>query len=132
MSCRNLCVLIGLVGAVNNNGKTDNTDLVVRRALLEADSDQMVDLIHEEKFAISPNCRTCTMPCGNTSDSQMDLEAGSDEIAMVRKRLLEELRRLAAKDSWALPDVLYKAISYLGYDLRKESYEELLAEIAGL
>lgn len=130
MKSRNLGALIGLVGAVNNNGKTAKTDAVVRTALLADDSDQIVDMVHEEKFVISPNCRTCAMPCGNTSDSEIDLNTGSDEVTDIKRRLLEEIRRLAKTDSDALPDVVYKAISYLGYDLRKESYEELLAEIA--
>ena len=127
-----ISALIGLAGAVSNNGKSENTDEVVRTALLsirlevaepeiakpvtytsemvkseaaepetakpvtytsemvkpkadtsetakpeadtsetdksEADESEIVDLIHKEKFKISPNCATCQFPCGNTSD----------------------------------------------------------------
>ena len=54
-----ISALIGLVGAVSNNGKTEQTDSVIREAFLclkDADSEEeMVQKIHAEKFIM---CRT--------------------------------------------------------------------------
>ena len=53
-----ISALIGLVGAVSNNGKTEQTDSVIREAFLclkDADSEEeMVQKIHAEKFIIAP------------------------------------------------------------------------------
>jgi hypothetical protein len=45
----------------------------------------------------------------------------------MKRQLIEEMKRIAAGDR--LPDAVYKAISYLGYDLNQESYEILLEEL---
>jgi hypothetical protein len=45
----------------------------------------------------------------------------------MKERLVAEMKRIATGDR--LPDVVYKAIAYLGYDLTKESYEILLEEL---
>jgi hypothetical protein len=50
-----------------------------------------------------------------------------EEIRNMKRQLMEEMKRIAAGDR--LPDAVYKAISYLGYDLNKESYEKLLEEL---
>ena len=54
-----ISALVGLVGAVSNNGKTDNTDLIVRDAFLqikdcqnEEDIEKVVNRINEEKYTI--------------------------------------------------------------------------------
>jgi hypothetical protein len=125
---RIISALIGLVGAVGNNGKTEHTDAIVRAALLAVDSDVQVELIHREKYAISPSCETCQFPCGNTSDYDMErFDQAPEEIRNMKRQLIEEMKRIAAGDR--LPDAVYKAISYLGYDLNKESYEILLEEL---
>jgi hypothetical protein len=125
---RILSALIGLAGAVGSNGKTEHTDAIVRAALLAVDSDAQVELIHSEKYAISPNCETCQFPCGNTSDYDMEkFDQAPEEIRKMKEQLIEEIKRIAAGDR--LPDAVYKAISYLGYDLNQESYEVLLEEL---
>ena len=67
-----ISALIGLVGAVSNNGKTEQTDRVIREAFLclkdAGSEEEMVQKIHAEKFIIAPDCATCLNPCGNTSD----------------------------------------------------------------
>ena len=40
---------------------------------------------------------------------------------------MEELTRLAVIDP--LPEIVYKAIAYLGYDMTEETYKELLEEM---
>ena len=50
-----LSALIGLAGAVSNNGKTEHTDRVVITALLSEDSEEAVAAIHKEKNAYRLN-----------------------------------------------------------------------------
>ena len=57
-----ISALIGLVGAVSNNGKTEQTDRVIREAFLcltdAGSEEEMVQKIHAEKFIIAPDCAT--------------------------------------------------------------------------
>lgn len=127
---KNIAALIGLVGAVNNNGKTENTDNIVREALSSVDSDEIINRIHEEKYIISPNCRNCTSPCGNTSDYDLDkLNNNTLEIKQLKFKVIDELVNVMNKVSGEIPDVVYKAISYLGYDMVPESYIKLIDEL---
>lgn len=134
MNNRNiLSALIGLAGAMNNNGKTETTDQVVLAALLAEDSMEVVEKIRAEKFRISPNCATCEMPCGNTSDYNMNLwNQSPEEIILIKQRVVEGLTEIARRyrNAGKLPDVVYKAIAYLGYDLQIESYEIILEELS--
>ena len=63
-----ISALIGLVGAVSNNGRTEQTDEVIREAFLhlrEPDRDEdMVRQIHAAKNVIAPDCAVCKNPCG--------------------------------------------------------------------
>ena len=131
---RIISALIGLCGAVGNNGKTEQTDRIVMQALLDADSEEMVSRIHQEKFTISPNCAACQFPCGNTSDYDMGrfYDATKEEIQS-KLALLEELknliRRLQKENRTRLPDAAYQAIACLGYGLAAESYQKLTEEL---
>ena len=131
MQCEGiLSALIGLVGATNNNGTTDQTDDIVRAALLaDADSEEMITCIHKEKFLIAPNCASCTAPCGNTSDYDMTRFADTEsETLNAKLAVIDALRVLAAKGG-KLPQAVYTAISYLGYELDMESYLDILEEL---
>lgn len=131
---RIISALIGLCGAIGNNGKTQQTDSLVMQALLSADSEEMVSRIHQEKFTISPNCATCQSPCGNTSDYDMErfYDATQEEIQS-KLEMLDELknlvRRLQKEKCTRLPDTVYQAIAYLGYGLAAESYQKLSEEL---
>lgn len=131
---RIISALIGLCGAIGNNGKTQQTDSLVMQALLAADSEEMVGRIHKEKFTISPNCASCQFPCGNTSDYDMErfYDATQEEIQS-KLVLLDELknliRRLQRENRTRLPDAAYQAIAYLGYGLAAESYQKLTEEL---
>lgn len=89
-----ISALIGLVGAVSNNGRTEQTDSVIREAFLclkDADSEEeMVQKIHAEKFIIAPDCATCLNPCGNTSDYDMAQFYAADVKVISAKRDLIE------------------------------------------
>jgi hydroxylamine reductase len=127
--------LVGLAGAVTQNGKTEATDAVVRRALTAAPGEAaemqtLIAQIHAEKFRISPNCATCAQPCGNTSDYDMRrLDSAAADVKEHKRAILAELKALAARTVGALPDCVYRALCYLGYDLAAASYQELLEEL---
>ena len=132
-----ISALIGLVHACDSNPKTENTDLVVIRALAftavcpdcdDASVQGMVDEIHEEKYAIAPGCATCASPCGNTSDYDMDrIYRAGDEIRRAKLDILSELQKAAAyiyrQGSAAISpshiELIYKTLSYVSYDLDK-------------
>ena len=130
---RIISALIGLVGAVSNNGKTEQTDSVIREALLrlsDADREEAtVQKIHREKFTIAPDCATCQNPCGNTSDYDMTKFYAADAgIVTAKQDLIEAIRRkLSASET--VPDTVYQGIAYLGYDLEPEVYAQIQSVI---
>ena len=78
---RIISALIGLIGACNNNPKTENTDYVVIKALAFSPEPSetsnktlqaLIEEIHTEKYAVAPGCAACQTPCGNTSDYDMN------------------------------------------------------------
>lgn len=129
---RVISALIGLTGAVSNNGKTEQTDGLVANALTSGDSDEIVEMIHREKFRISPDCEVCKSPCGNTSDFSIEeLVKGTEEVQTLKAQIVFELRNIgnAVKKGRELPELTYKAITYLKYELAEDSYKELLEEM---
>ena len=128
-----ISALIGLVGAVSNNGKTEQTDSVIREAFLrltDGDSEEeTVQKIHAEKFTIAPDCTTCLNPCGNTSDYDMaQFYAADAKIITAKKNLIEAIReKLSASET--VPEAVYQGIAYLGYDLELEAYAQLQEKI---
>lgn len=132
-----ISALIGLVGAVSNNGRTEQTDGVIRKAFSQirngGNEQEIVEEVHREKFAISPDCAVCKNPCGNTSDYDMDRfhEAGEP----IRNRKLELIKSIGAYlesvQEEKLPDLIYQGIAYLGYDLEENAYVEMIEQIHG-
>ena len=159
-----LSALIGLMGAVSNNEKTEQTDNLVRKALLhiqplsgeftsvknssdsflEIDSsseinsliseeefeDEIVRLLHEEKFRISPDCAVCQSPCGNTSDYDMQrFYQEPPETQELKLQLLTSVQKYASISQNELPEFIYQGITYLGLDLETEYYPSLIHQI---
>lgn len=139
--------LIGLVGACNNNSNTPSTDGLVIKALAfpilnpEADAEtvqQITEEIYAEKYAVSPGCASCAMPCGNTSDYDMNRIYNADEdIRSVKLQILSKLQESAAyiyqhQKVETLPsedmEFFYKALSYVSYDMKSDVLHTLLAE----
>lgn len=131
--------LIGLVGACNNNPKTENTDRVIIKALAfplsqselsDENLQTLIEEIYEEKLTVAPGCATCQTPCGNTSDYDMnriyDAEA---DIRDLKLKILSALKELAA-EIYSLPirdmmpvesmEIFYKALSYVSFDMERE------------
>lgn len=128
-----ISALIGLVGAVSNNGKTEQTDSVIREALLcltdTGSEEEMVQKIHAEKFSIAPDCATCLNPCGNTSDYDMAQFYAADAKVISAKRDLVETVCKKLGSSENVPEDVYQGIAYLGYDLEPEAYAQIQQKI---
>ena len=131
--------LIGLVGACNNNPKTENTDRVIIKALAfptawQGTGDEtlqaLIDEIHTEKYTIAPNCAVCQTPCGNTSDYDMNRIYGDEaDIRDLKLKMIAALRELAAdlyrhqesdasfSDSM---EIFYKVLAYISFDMGRD------------
>lgn len=135
-----ISALIGLIGACNNNPKTENTDRVVIKALAfplirsEADAEtfqSIIKEIHKEKYAVAPGCAACQTPCGNTSDYDMDrIYDAEADIRDLKLRILSALKELAADIysrgkldalSEGSMEFFYKAIVYISFDMERDS-----------
>lgn len=130
---RIISTLIGLVGAVSNNGKTEQTDAVVREALLHRNDptkeEQLVQKIRELKDVIAPDCATCKMPCGNTSDYDMTQFYSAEEGVLVAKKELLETICSVITNNEQVTDNIYRGIAYLGYPVTPEDCERIREEI---
>lgn len=127
---KTLSALIGLAGAESNNGKAEDTDAIVRQALLRMHEEDWSQRIREEKFRIAPNCATCSAPCGNTSDYPIEkMESWSADQRAIREQVIGELQRIAAVENDALPENVYRAIAHIGYDLEEDAYQRLLEDM---
>ena len=101
--------LIGLVKACGTNPKTENTDAIVVEGLAmtspdfpagdltEADLASFIAKVRDEKFTVSPGCRLCAAPCGNTSDFDMQEIAGEGKEQKMKRELLALIRVAAVK-----------------------------------
>ena len=144
---RIISVLIGLVGACNNNPKTADTDCLVIKALAfpllcpEYDDkalQEIVNDIYSEKNSIAPGCAMCAAPCGNTSDYDMRrIYEADDAIREVKLRILEKIQELAAYvydnqqhgiNPCTDSKFFYKALSYMSYDIDEAELFRLLNE----
>lgn len=135
-----ISTLLGLVGACNNNPKTNTTDRLVLEALAypscHCTKEELVAKLRAEKYTVSPNCATCAMPCGNTSDYDMSrIYSAETEVRKAKLTLLQVLREIAVavtKNDVVLSDediyFIYKALSYVGYDLSAEILLDVCAE----
>mgnify|MGYP006893521154 CR=1 FL=1 len=124
-----ISALIGLVGAVANNRKTEQTDRVIREAFLclkdVGSEEEMVQKIHAEKFIIAPDCATCLNPCGNTSDYDMaQFYAADVKVISAKQDLIETIcKKMGLLQN--IPEDVYQGIAYLGYDLEPEAYTQI-------
>lgn len=148
---RIISALVGLVGACESNLKTADTDSVVIKALAfpleypehdDRTTQEVIDEIYREKYTISPSCAECTAPCGNTSDYDMRrIYKAEKTVQDVKLQLLDRLQELAAyvwdcqksgRDADVDFNLIYKAISYVSYDLDAAEFFRLLDELEDL
>ena len=145
-----ISALIGLVGACNNNPKTENTDGVIIKALafstaqIETGSkglQTLIEEIYEEKFTVAPGCATCQTPCGNTSDYDMNRIYDSEaDIRDLKLKILSALKELAAElyslqKSDTMPmesmEIFYKALLYVSFDMERDGLLTFWNEVQG-
>lgn len=140
-----LGALIGLVGATSNSGKTADTDRIVAEAVLAVakyddkkskdEINEVIRKINDEKYRISPGCFSCSVPCGNTSDRDMTgFWDCSDEEKNWKLDIIGMLGNIAEKyidgSMLQLSEAFYRGIFYLGYDMNREMYEDVKAELS--
>lgn len=98
--------VIGLARTCENNEKTENTNCIFLEALMRAgewsssiqDMSEMIEKVRNEKYAVSPGCVTCTAPCGNTDDYNIEnLWKESEEIGAFKTAVLMSVFQVAAK-----------------------------------
>ncbi len=100
--------LIGLVKACGTNPKTENTDAIVVEGLAMTSPDfpgevtepklaSFIAKVRDEKYTVSPGCRLCAAPCGNTSDLDMKEIAGEEREQSMKRELLAMIRAMAVK-----------------------------------
>ena len=158
--------LIGLVKACGTNPKTENTDAIVTEGLAMTSPDfpeevtepelaSFIAKVRDEKYTVSPGCRLCAAPCGNTSDFDMKEIAGGEKEKSMKRELLALIRAMAVK-IWkhsgrgtagndgageadcalaAEPEQLfffYKALSIISYDFTCEELVLVLEEAKSL
>ena len=143
-----ISALIGLIGACNNNPKTENTDHIVIKALAfphacsEADNkalQALIEEIHTEKYIVSPGCANCQMPCGNTSDYDMNrIYEAETEIRDLKIKILSVVKKLAVdiynhkKDDALSADSMeffYKTLLYISFDMEKKGLPAFWNEV---
>ena len=158
--------LIGLVKACGTNPKTENTDAIVVEGLAMTSPDfpgevtepelaSFIAKVRDEKYTVSPGCRLCAAPCGNTSDFDMKEIAGEEKENEMKRELLARIRAMAVKiwkdnkDSTAGNDgageadcalssepeqlfFFYKALSIISYDFTCEELGPVLEEAKSL
>lgn len=138
-----ISALIGLIRACDNNPETPNTAAIVLCALaFQGDDDravqETVETIRKEKFAVSPGCATCAMPCGNTSDYDMARIYNAEEnIKKLKLDIIARLRKAArsmdpARLSPEGRETVFKALSYISFDLGEETLRALCDEVRAL
>ena len=67
---------------------------------------------------------------GNTSDYPIkNMESWSADQRAIREQVIGELQRIAATEGDTLPEIVYRAIAYIGYDLEEDAYQRLLEDM---
>ena len=140
-----ISALIGLIGACSSNPKTPETDDIVLNALAFSHDcknpereQEMTDNVRREKFSVSPNCASCAMPCGNTSDYDMNrIYDAPDDIREAKLKLLDAVTSLAAricdngeKPSQSTMNAIFKALTYIALDLPAKEFTAIIIELA--
>lgn len=113
--------LIGLAKTIDANPKTENTDSLIQTCLAHIKNhtvtQDLINQVHAEKDRISPGCKNCVHPCGNTSDYDMSC------MTEKKKELMNHI--LNTDDM----DYIYRGLCYLGFDIEDSYIQELIEEI---
>lgn len=138
-------VLIALAHTVENNEIPPRTDRFLLEALEIAkpqspvDEDTLrrwVEQANEEKFVVSPDCRTCLYPCGKNENYDMQrLWMAEESVRRKKLQMMEEIQTLADKiranqtqDASAMQS-LYDGLFALGEDFEVDMLENFERDI---
>ena len=137
--------LIGLAKACGHKKKTEHTDEILAEGLCmlsekqETNLPAMVEKVHQEKMTVAPGCSTCAMPCGNTSDYDLNqLDRLPGEIQNLKGLLFLKTIELAQALYPFLKQGIkkeeetyyfYKALSVISYDFEVEELVDVIQEI---
>ena len=93
--------LIGLARTCSNNPPTDDTEGLLLAGLHAADEAvpmspdrlrALIDRVKADKVAVSPNCATCTSPCGKNDDYDLTrIDDADPAIRAAKERILHGL-----------------------------------------
>lgn len=113
--------LIGLAKTVDSNPKTENTDMLIQTSLQKIKNHTVtqedIDLVHKEKDTISPGCKTCIHPCGNTNDYDMNLMNNKKRELMSLIPYLNDM------------NLIYRGLCYLGFEIDDSYIQSLINQI---
>lgn len=113
--------LIGLAKTVDSNPKTENTDMLIQTSLQKIKNHTVtqedIDLVHKEKGTISPGCKTCIHPCGNTNDYDMNLMNNKKRELMSLIPYLNDM------------NLIYRGLCYLGFEIDDSYIQSLINQI---
>ncbi|MBQ0064386.1 MAG: hypothetical protein KBT48_01385 [Firmicutes bacterium] len=117
--------IIGLVKTSQNNPKTENTDSLLVQALSDCDNEKWIEILHQEKYLVSPGCKTCASPCGNTDDYVFKKE--EEEVDSIKKFLLNFcIQNAKNADAYTL---INQCLCFVGYDLEAKYYSQLVTQV---
>lgn len=138
--------LIGLARAVDGSEHLiteSSTQLIVEGLVAtlpsggtDADLEELIQRAEAEKRQMVPNCFTCAMPCGRTSDYDMQkLYAAEADVRRLKEEILYGIRTLAAKAvcDKKMERFFYRALFAIGMDdWGVEELQPILAEMDSL
>lgn len=140
-----LGVLIALGHTVENNEILQRTHEFVLAALpftreqTKADEDELrlwIARANEEKFLVSPSCRTCLYPCGKNENYDMQrIWLAEPSVRQKKLQMLEQLYVLAGKikEKRAYDEdtmqLVYETLFALGEDFEVDVLERFACEV---
>ena len=129
-----LGAIIGLCKLTSTHPGDDETMSVIMRALRDSISDDeallnsSLEMVHEERDRLAPSCRYCQARCDNGQDYDMALLESNPETKPLKEKIISFLQQ-GAKDNSLPSDIYIKALTWVGIDLEKEYYSELVESI---
>ena len=121
--------LIGLARTCSNNPPTDETEGLLLAGLHAADEAvpmspdrlrALIDRVKADKVAVSPNCATCTSPCGKNEDYDLRrIDHADPAIRAVKERILHGL--MTSAHHGRMSKLIFDSLFALAEDWDEES-----------
>lgn len=128
--------LIGLIKAIEGNEDiiNDNTNNIIKNAILALNTinhEEIIDILHNEKKRLIPDCLICKTPCGKGLDYDVnDLILENPEIIEIKTEILNKIYELALNDKLFINmNVIYTALYSINMRYKYESFEEIIKQI---